>query len=345
MKRSLPAYVYRKRARGREYLYFIRTKGAKAARIQSAPGTAEFAAEYARLLRGDVPLPEPTQRTFSRLIASYRRSERFRRLAPRSQADYEKVLRWAEDKLGHLPPARMQRKDVIRARDANRDAVRFANYVVQVLRVLFEHAIDEGWREDNPAKGVQAIKGASIDRQPWPREKVTAAREKARAGSLERTILEILLGTGQRIGDALKMRWSDLEDGGIRVRQGKTGAALWIPLSRDLQAALKATPRRGLTIIADDAGRPVDYYKAARVMRGLREAIGAQAYDLHALRYTAASELAALGCDDETIMAITGHTTTAMVRRYAGAARQKARATDAITRRDKASATPRKEKK
>lgn len=39
-----------------------------------------------------------------------------------------------------------------------------------------------------------------------------------------------------------------------------------------------------------------------------------------------ARDLAALGLSDEPIMAVTGHTSRAMVARYAGAARQKARA-------------------
>jgi len=44
-------------------------------------------------------------------------------------------------------------------------------------------------------------------------------------------IFELCLGTGQRIGDVRKMRWSDIEEGGINVRQGKTGKDLWIPFT------------------------------------------------------------------------------------------------------------------
>jgi len=36
---------------------------------------------------------------------------------------------------------------------ANKKKQRFANYCVQLLSVLFEHAIDQGVRKDNPAKG------------------------------------------------------------------------------------------------------------------------------------------------------------------------------------------------
>ncbi|WP_339112843.1 hypothetical protein [Thioclava sp. GXIMD2076] len=68
---------------------------------------------------------------------------------------------------------------------------------------------------------------------------------------------------------------------------------------------------------------------------GARPEIGAEDYDLHGLRYTACAELGALGLDDDMIMAVSGHTTKAMVAKYAGPARQKARAKIAQSMRDK----------
>ncbi|WP_244519399.1 tyrosine-type recombinase/integrase [Paracoccus alcaliphilus] len=61
----------------------------------------------------------------------------------------------------------------------------------------------------------------------------------------------------------------------------------------------------------------------------VRRQIDAEDYDIHGLRYSAASELAAVGCSDDLIAAITGHTTASMVRKYAGTARQKVRAIEA----------------
>ncbi|MBJ2153950.1 hypothetical protein JC607_24220 [Paracoccus sp. IB05] len=65
----------------------------------------------------------------------------------------------------------------------------------------------------------------------------------------------------------------------------------------------------------------------------MREAIGAEKYDIHGLRYAAAAELAAAGCSDELIASITGHKTSAIVAKYAGPARQKARAKAAQIKR------------
>lgn len=327
MKRELPAYIYRRKG---GLLYFER-RGEKSQRVHAAPGTPEFAMEYARLLNA-VPAAT-TAKTFRALVKSYRRSGRYVRLAPRTRQDYEKVLGWVLDKLGDLPAHKMQRKDVIRARDANASTVRFANYIVQVLRVLMEHAIDEGWRQDNPAKGVPLLKSDRAPRMAWPQDLVDAYRAVATGRAL--LIFELCIGTGQRIGDVLRMRWEDIEGEGINVRQGKTGAFLWVPFTPHLGAVLAASDRVGETICAwGKKGKPTAYRGAAELVMAVRRAIGGEKYDLHGLRYTTAAELAALGCSDALIMAVTGHKTQAMVAKYAGPVRQKTRAIEAQGRRE-----------
>ena len=325
MKRDLPAHVYNKKG----VLYFQR-RGYQTTRINSAPGTKEFAMEYAALLNGAQPAPS-SGKTFSALVTNYERSQRYKRLAPRTAKDYDKVLAWVRKKLGPLPVQAMRRKDVIRARDANADTVRFANYIVQVVRILMEHAIDLGWRDDNPAKGVSLLKADTKPREPWPPEMIEKFR--AAADGRARLVFELCLGTGQRIGDVLKMRWSDIEGDGINVAQGKTGAKLWVPFTSHLRAILADTPKIGPTICAWGRGKPTSYRSAHEDVMKVRKAIGAEEYDLHGLRYAAAAELAALGCNDDLIAAVTGHTTKAMIAKYAGSTRQKVRALEAQRRR------------
>lgn len=59
---------------------------------------------------------------------------------------------------------------------------------------------------------------------PWPRNKLASYRAMATGRAL--LIFELCLGAGQRIGNALKMRWSDIDGEGMRVLQNKTGARL-----------------------------------------------------------------------------------------------------------------------
>jgi len=323
MKQDRPKYVYQKPGG----LYFWRRPGV-AVKMQSEPFTDAWWSEYALLLKGTPPPPKG--KTFRALIASYKRSDRFTTKAPRTRRDYDKVLAFIEDRLGGQDVGKVRRHHVVAWRDQNTG--RFADYLVQVLRVLFEHAIDKGWRDDNPAKGVQTIYRPSGTRKAWPDDLVQAARETATGDTL--LLFELLVGTGQRIGDVLRMRWSDIAGDAIHVGQGKTGAELWVPFTDRLRETLREAPRRGETILTGKRGRPLSYRAAADRMRKLRAAIGAgEAHDTHALRYTTTAELAALGCDDDLIMAVTGHRTKMMVAKYAGAARQKVRAIEAQKRR------------
>ena len=319
MKRDLPAYCYRKGKRG--YVYFIR-RGSKPVRIHAQPGTAEFAAEYALAMKGRAQAP--AARNFAALIRHYKASPSYAKLAPRTKADYDKVLSFIAGRIGDIDPAKVQRRHVIAWQAENAGAQRFANYLVQIIRILMEQAITLGWREINPARGVAMLKTGKPEARAWPADLVAAYRANATGQAL--LIFELCLGTGQRIGDVLRMRWNDLEAGGIHVRQGKTGAALWVPLTRQLRAALDDTPKAGLTILTNPQGKPLPYKTAQGLVMRVRKSIGAEAHSIHGLRHTAASELAAAGCTDEQIMALTGHSSARMVAHYTRATRQRSRA-------------------
>jgi hypothetical protein len=128
--------------------------------------------------------------------------------------------------------------------EANAHRTRFANYIQQVLSVLFEHAIDLGWLDHNPAKSVRKLKTPAERRaphRPWTDEAIATFR--ARASSTARLIFELGIGSVQRPGDWPKFRWSDYDGEALRITQGKTGVSLWLPCSQDLKRMLDATPR------------------------------------------------------------------------------------------------------
>lgn len=322
----------RKRA-GRSKIYWYYERDDRRTPLP-APDAPDFLQQYVLAKRGGHK-PKASERTFKLLILEYRRSPRWQRLAFRSKVDYDKVLVWAEDTFGDLRPENMERRHVIRAQAENAARMRFANYIVQVLSVLFEQAIDLGWITHNPAKGIRLLKSKSDSmHRPWPDAMIDAFTEAAPFGSVPRTVFELAIGTGQRIGDVLRMCWDHIEDDGITVKQGKTGTRLWLPFTPRLRAYLEALPRVGATIATGPHGKALNYQGAAQPIMVVRRKIGAVAYTIHGWRYTAASHLAAAGATDEELQAITGHKSRAMVVKYAGAQRQRARAVAAQAKRE-----------
>lgn len=333
MRRNLPRYVYEKGRKG--YLYFVR--GNVCQRMPDFP-SPDFDREYARLTAG--MQPKDHRFNWITLCQSYRNSVEYAQKKPRTREDYSKVLAYFETKWGKLDPRRAERRHFIEAMEANRDTVRFANYIKQVGSVLMEHAIDKGWRADNPCLRIKSLKtpeAKQLNRQEWPATMLERFREEAPLGSRARTIFELCIGTGQRIGDVLNMRESRIEDGGIHVKQGKRGKELWVPFTASLQEALDARPALRVQpidpfLVSDHRGRQVSYRAASHAVMQVRKEIGAEAYDIHGLRYTTIAELAGLGLSDEAIMAVSGQSKE-MVAHYAGKVRQRTRARQAQEKR------------
>lgn len=327
-KRELPKHVYRQR----NGLYFQR-RSWPSRKFESEFGTPEFWKEYSDILSGKAESKRIVSRSFSALIAHYRKSPRYKNLKPRTALDYDKYLDFFLSIMGDANPARMQRKDVIRLRDANAEKAYFANYSLRVLRVLMEQCIDLGWRDDNPAKGVSELKTDKVEREPWPRELLDAYRAACPLGSRERLVMELCVGTGQRIGDVLEMRWSDVQDGAVYVRQNKTNKELWVPILPELQITLDAASRHSVFMLTNERGtNRWSYRGASQAVRKIREKIAAVNYDIHSWRYNAACELLEAGCEDDLIAAVTGQS-PAMVSHYTKRIRQKIRAQQAQQKR------------
>ncbi|MEM1159408.1 MAG: tyrosine-type recombinase/integrase [Pseudomonadota bacterium] len=256
----------------------------------------------------------------AQLVASYLASPEFADRKESTQRDYRRYCDFIIEKAGDVSVKSFKRSNVMAARDAKRDTPGAANALVRVFSILFEHAIDKDWRTDNPAKGVGSLK-LGEGKLPWPQWAINDYRKHATGPAL--TVFELCLGTGQRIGDVLKMRWGDIEEDGINVKQQKTGAELWVPMTADLLAYLDALPRDALTILATPQGRPYIYHLIERLTRQPRKDSCTTAYSLHGLRKTRAIQLAEEGRSDAQIQAITGHATQAMVAHYRKGADQK----------------------
>ena len=317
--------------------WYVRIKG-RYHRILASVGTSDFDREYWEIVTGK---RMQAKTSFCALIDDYRQSDRFTCLKPRTRADYDKKLDYLRDKIGTRDVKALTRADVIAAQKANAHRTRFANYLVQVLVILCEHAIDLAWITHNPAKGVRALK-TPVERQrehlPWPDWAV--AKFRANASPLCRLIFEIGVGSVQRPGDWVCFRWGDYDGDSLKLRQSKTGKALILPCTDHLKTALDAAkdalgavPIAGRPILIKRDGNPISYRYMADLMLKERRRLGLEAYDLHALRYRGVKELAWAGCDDDQIAAYSGHATKDMIEKYAGEARQEMRARQAREKR------------
>ena len=326
MRDLISRYVNHVRVNGRDYYYHRKTRE----RLPDEPN-----ARALRVLEINKCLAagpsRPADGTVAAVVAEYRQSAPFKQLADSTRRNYIRDLDRIVETWGRLSIKGVERKHCLKFRDKLGETPRTANHLASVMSLLFAFAIDRGYRKDNPAARIGRLKTAKKSR-PWSNADWSAF---ARAAPPEMALAgAVALYTGQRQGDVLRMRWGDIQDGAIRIVQGKTDAELVVPLHKDLAAILQGVEKRAVHIVTDARGRPYvgrsDTFR--HDWRAATLAAGLDGLTFHGLRHTAATKLAEAGCSDMEIAAITGHKSPAMVRRYTDKANQGRLAKAAIKR-------------
>lgn len=330
-KVDLP-YLWRPRIKGRDYAYYRRTisepEGTRRTvrhRLKAEPGTAAFLREYERIhSRHEGMAGAADTGTLDHVIREYRASPEFREKAEKTRKDYRRYLDLLSREYGDLHAGTMPRDFVLELRDKFADRPRTANYIVAILRLLLNFAGDRRetfglpreWH--NPALRPKRLRTGDGHR-PWEEHEISAFRARWGTDTRERVALELLLNSGQRGGDVIEMARPHYVGGELFIVQNKTRVRLVVPASAELSAVLDPwlKAHRHMILLPTNRGRMFTPDGFRHWMRDAYRAAGLPAdCTTYGLRYTAATVLNELGCDWETVAAITGHETSEMARKY-----------------------------
>ena len=303
---------------------YVRRRGQKDIALKGEPGTTEFMLAYQAALGTTAPTVNKTKPgTFARLITDYYQSVAFANLKPSSRKLYRLVLDRIAERHGHRLVRDARRGDarkMIEEIGAAKPAM--ANITRSVLRLLMQYAVDTELRHDNPVLGLKAYRTGT--RHTWTDDELSRFERRWPLGTRERLAFALLLYTGQRVGDIVEMRRSDVSNGIIRVVQQKTGVELSIPLHPALFAAIKAAPAKGVTLIGDANGRPIKRATLTLLMRKAALSAGLPGRCVpHGLRKAIMRRLAEHGSSAKEIAAISGHRSLREIERYTAEARLK----------------------
>lgn len=323
-------YVAVRTQKGKKYYYF--RKKNKFTRLPDNPDSQQFDNEYWAIRSGRKSRSIKT--TFNALIESYYNSPNYKRLSMGTKKNYRRALELIRENNATKDFTRLRVRDVIAARDTYADKWRKANTMVEMISILARHAIQLEWITSNPAAYVEKLKGGEY--LPWP-EKIQEdfTRYCAETKSdIALTAYHLCTGTGQRIGDVVKMRWDQFDGDFMHVVQEKTNAQVTIYCPAKLRRYLSTIPRKGDHIFAKNLRQHVGKRQVQDAVMKVREAINARHLVIHGWRYTAAVELAEAGCSDTEIQSVTGHKSLAMVQKYRSKANQKRTSKQAQLRRE-----------
>jgi integrase len=324
----LPKYVHGYLDRHGRPRHYLRRPGRKELPLPGLPWSAEFMDAYVAALAGQpAPIEIGGARTkpgsMRALAVSYSQSVEYRSMQPRTQRIYRGMIdRFCEqtdkggNKFGDKRAALIGREHIVRLIAAKCDKPEAANQFRKVLRAMMKHAVAIGLRADDPTRDVRAIRSKSDGFHSWTDDEIAQFERHHAVGSRARLAMALMLYTGQRRSDVVRMGRQHIHGGVLTVRQQKTRVQLAIPIHPTLQAILDDTPNGNLTFLTTQFGKPFTSNGFGNWFRDQCNAAGLPQCSAHGLRKAAARLLAEAGCTAHEIAAITGHASLKQVAHY-----------------------------
>ena len=166
---------------------------------------------------------------------------------------------------------------------------------------------------------------------------LTPALEKKYLAAVPQPLHDIavlIIETGLRLGEALALRWADVElkpargkmFGYLQVREGKTknakrAVSLTGRVTAMLRARYRAASGTAFVFPGDNPDKPFVYSSIDHIHRKVRDNLGlskgeSKDFVIHSLRHTALTRLGDAGVNPFVIMKIAGHSSIAVSQRY-----------------------------
>ena len=298
--------------------------GRRVIRRTSPPtGDERVAKEQLRAaLRGEAPGGARAVQTVAAVLQSYRKH--LETEAPASLRSRGYWLTWWEERIGKLSVSEVG-PDEITAAKADLKAGKGARKpgtiggYLGVLRSAFKRGVAAG---TVPAGHYVATLAITKREKSPPRESIWTDEEiaKVRAGlpPWARGLMDVLLTTGLRLGDALRLRWENVGDDRLRIVMGKGQKKLELPLFPAARTAFAAIrPEGAVGLIWPN--RDGDVRTERLVMRTF-DIVGARVGVLgrtrHDLRRTFAVGLRRQGIPRDLVAPFLGHGSTTMTAVY-----------------------------
>jgi integrase len=300
-------------------------KGGFSIYIAGTPWSEDFMRQYAAALDGVKTADIGTERirpgTISALVASYYTLV-FPTIEESTQRMRRSILERFRAAHGDKPVAQLQAEHIAAIVGKMKTTPAAANNLRKILHSLLEHGVALGWINSNPAKLVRRFKTKGDGWHTWTEQEVARFVERHPAGSKAHLALMLMLFTGQRRSDVIRMGWQHVRGDKIAVRQQKTDTPLLLPIAPELGEALAAVPRTNLNFLLTPLGASYSPIGFSNWFRIRCNEAGLPQCSAHGLRKLAATRMANSGCSDRELMAVFGWRGMSEVSRYVRAADQ-----------------------
>ena len=196
-----------------------------------------------------------------------------------------------------------------------------ANRALNIFRQIMNFAVACGHIEVNPARGIRRNRRPALTRFLSSEEIARlhgVLDAQTRKGSRQQAdIVRLLLLTGCRKGEIIGLRWSEVHEDVLALKDSKTGPRT-VPLGSQARAILDRQPRTGSPFVfpspvnpARPRGPDLPFWYRIRREAGIGDV------RLHDLRHTMASHAVMNGVPVPVVARLLGHSNVNMTMRYA----------------------------
>ncbi|MCG9740167.1 site-specific integrase [Shewanella insulae] len=212
----MPPGVYLHRRGGIPSCYVIKGKNSTKSLCKADATKAEVWAAYEAAIESSLSVY-----TFEKMANDYIESATFKELAPRTQRDRQRELAMFNKVFGSMEPNSIKPHHIRRYMDVRGNSSKTqANHELSASSVVFAWGYERGRCTGNPAKGIKKFKQKARDRY------ITDNEFSTLLSSCEKRLrlaCQISYLCAARQSDVLALKWSQIDDKGIFIQQGKTG--------------------------------------------------------------------------------------------------------------------------
>ena len=217
---------------------------------------------------------------------------------------------------------RVESREVRRWFDSvSRSAPGTANYALVVLRGIFNFAIARGYVEINPTRSLKKNRSDPLtrflSRDEISRLHAVLDRQTRDGDRQQADIVRLLLLTGCRKNEIVRLRWSEVDGDRLALADTKTGPRK-VSLGSGARRILESQPRGESPFVFPsplDPSRP--RCSELRLWYRVRKEAGIEDVRLHDLRHTHASQAVMNGVPVPVVSRLLGHSNVKMTLRYA----------------------------
>lgn len=333
MPRPRPPHLHRETSRHGKTVWYVRVDKGPRVRIHAVFGTPEFKAEYlAAVSNGAAPKKktEPAVGSLAWLISRYRETTAWSALSAATRRQRDNIFLHVLESASAVSASKISTKDIVDGRERRSATPAQARNFLDAMRGLFRWAVPAGLVKSDPTAGIKnppRRKGSGF--RAWTEDDVFAYEHRWPIGTRQRVWLDVLLYTGLRRGDAVRLGRQHVRDGVAQIKTEKNQITVTLPILPVLAETLAAGPCGDLTFICGANGKPLTKESFGNLFAAACRLAGVQG-SAHGVRKIAATRAANSGATVAQLEAIFGWSGGTMASHYTREADRKRLSSEAM---------------